>query len=109
MSDCPVLLRGTTVIGPIVPTRTYIFAYFYHQDLVLFTMVPRNNTLTEQGELKVSCHIVLVACSGEKMVSGRRVLVEAKSQRFGSSLWREDGVRESWVGGSEYWRPNASL
>ena len=39
---------------------------------------------------------------GEKMVSGRRVLVGAKSQRFGGgSFWREDGFLDTCFGGSE--------
>ena len=38
---------------------------------------------------------------GEKMVFGTRVLVRAKSQRFGGSLWREDGFREPCVSLSE--------
>ena len=44
---------------------------------------------------------VLVARVGEMLVFGRRALAGAKSQRFGSSLWREDGFRETGVGGSE--------
>ena len=34
-------------MGPMVYTKTYIFTYFYSQDLVLFTMVPRNITTLE--------------------------------------------------------------
>ena len=38
---------------------------------------------------------------GEKMVSGRRVSVGAKSQRFGGSFCREDGFLDTCFGGSE--------
>ena len=36
----------TMYVGPTVDTKTYIFTHFYSQQLVLFTMVPRNSTHT---------------------------------------------------------------
>ena len=74
----------------------------------------------EKGQLEVSCHGGLVARLDEKVADGTRsevtafwwlslakilfpgdVFVEAKSQRFGASLWREGGIRESCVSVSE--------
>ena len=43
----------------------------------------------------------MVARFGAKLVFGSRVLMGAKSECFGGSLIREDGFRESCVGGIE--------
>ena len=48
---------------------------------------------------RVQSQSVLVARLIEKMVSGSRVMVGSKSGRFGGSLRREFGFRESAVGG----------
>ena len=41
----------------------------------------------------------------EKINSGRRALVGAKSERFDASLWREDGLGDSCVGGGCFGGP----
>ena len=35
-------------MGPMVHTKTYVFACFYQQYLVLFTMAPRNTSEQER-------------------------------------------------------------
>ena len=46
----------------------------------------------------VRCQSVLVARFGEKAVIGRRVLMGAKSERVGRSLWQEDSHLKTRIG-----------
>ena len=49
------------------------------------------------GGSKITVHFV--TRFGEKAVIGRHVLVGAKSQHFGGSLWRDGSCLETCVGG----------